>query len=187
MKKIILITLILTSIFTQAQITISGITMPKKVKVGTTELTLNGAGLREKFWLDLYVGGLYVKAKTNDANKIINADETAAIKLHIISSLITSKRMIDAIDEGFEKSTKENTAPIKNEIKAFKAAFKEEIKVNDIYDIFYVPGKGTVILKNGKLTKTIKGLAFKKALFGIWLCDEPADKDLKEGMLGKQD
>ena len=24
---------------------------------------------------------------------------------------------------------------------------------------------------------------FKKAAFGIWLCDDPADKDLKEGML----
>ena len=37
--------------------------------------------------------------------------------------------------------------------------------------------------KNNKKVKTIKGLKFKQAAFGIWLCDDPADKDLKEGML----
>jgi hypothetical protein len=31
----------------------------------------------------------------------------------------------------------------------------------------------------------IPGLDFKKALFGIWLCDNPADKDLKLKLLGK--
>ena len=32
---------------------------------------------------------------------------------------------------------------------------------------------------------TIEGLDFKKALFGIWLGNKPADDDLKAGMLGK--
>ena len=40
------------------------------------------------------------------------------------------------------------------------------------------------VSKNGKHITSIKGLAFKKAVFGIWLCDDPADDDLKEGMLG---
>jgi hypothetical protein len=38
--------------------------------------------------------------------------------------------------------------------------------------------------KNGKMLGTIEGLEFKKALFGIWLGNNPADKDLKAGMLG---
>ncbi|HCX90261.1 MAG: hypothetical protein COW04_00540 [Deltaproteobacteria bacterium CG12_big_fil_rev_8_21_14_0_65_43_10] len=36
-------------------------------------------------------------------------------------------------------------------------------------------------LQNSKVTN---GLPFKKALFGIWLCDNPAQKSLKREMLG---
>ena len=39
--------------------------------------------------------------------------------------------------------------------------------------------------KNGNKKGSIAGLEFKKALFGIWLGDKPADDDLKTGMLGK--
>ncbi|HLU85349.1 MAG TPA: chalcone isomerase family protein, partial [Vicingaceae bacterium] len=61
----------------------------------------------------------------------------------------------------------------------------DEIKKGDIYDIFYVPNKATLVVKNGKLMAKIEGLDFKKALFGIWLCDKPADKNLKDDLLGQ--
>jgi len=48
-----------------------------------------------------------------------------------------------------------------------------------------VPGKGVEIYKNGQMISTIQGLEFKKALFGIWLCNKPAQESLKEAMLGK--
>ena len=41
-----------------------------------------------------------------------------------------------------------------------------------------------VAFKDGKELGTIKGMEFKKALFGIWLGKKPADDDLKENMLG---
>ena len=51
--------------------------------------------------------------------------------------------------------------------------------------MIYTPGSGVAISKNGELKDTIEGIAFKKALFGIWLSDKPADKKLKKAMLGK--
>jgi hypothetical protein len=88
-----------------------------------------------------------------------------------------------AIDDGMEKSTGGKTESLSQEIKDFKSAFSEEIVVGDIYNLIYVPGNGFTIYKNNKKVKTIKGLKFKQAAFGIWLCDDPADEDLKEGML----
>jgi len=189
MKKIIFLFIIsFTLIGTiSSQQTVAGVNLPKKVKIGKTELGLNGSGVRQKMWIDLYVCGLYLKAKNTDANKIINANEHASLKLHIVSKLITSEKMIDAVEEGFKNSTDGKTKPIRKEIDTFKAVFsKEEIKKNDVYDIVYVPSKGTVIFKNGKIQPIIEGLAFKKALFGIWLCDKPADKDLKVDLLNKE-
>ncbi len=161
---------------------IGGVDMPDSLQNG---LVLNGAGIRSKFFFDLYAGGLYLKNKSSNALHIINLDEPMAIKLHIISSLITSEKMTDATLEGFENSTHEKMEPLKAQIDKFIAVFKDEIKDGDIYDFIYTPKEGVEIYKNGKLSTNIKGLAFKKALFGIWLCDKPAQESLKEKMLGK--
>ena len=184
-KLFLLVLLIITGTVAQAQITVGDVIMPRKVKLGETELELNGAGARVKLFMDMYVAGLYLKTKSTDANKIIDANEHIAIKLQIVSSLISSDKMIDAVNEGFKNSTNGKTAPIQKEIDSFIAAFKDEIKKGDVFDIFYVPNKATLVLKNGKLMAKIEGLEFKKALFGIWLSDVPADKNLKKALLGK--
>lgn len=106
------------------------------------------------------------------------------MKLHIVSRLITPKRMADSVNEGFENSTNGNTAPIKKEISDMVSIFKNGIEVGDIYDLVYIPKEGFHIIKNGKKEVLIKGLAFKKALIGIWLSDKPAQESLKKAMLG---
>jgi len=184
---IILFFVTLTQIgIVNAQKTVGGVLMPKRQMIGKTILTLNGAGVREKLFMDMYACGLYLKSNTHNAAEVIENDDFAAIKIHIISGLITSKKMTDAVEEGFKNATKGKTDPIRKEIDAFKKVFsKEEIQKKDVYDIIYVPGKGTIMFKNGKIQPIIKGLAFKKALFGIWLCDKPADKGLKKDLLGE--
>ena len=188
MKKIILFvilfTLIFTSSFVQARI-VSGIEIPEKLKANGTNLILNGAGVREKFFMDLYVGALYLEKRSKVATAIINSKEDMAIKLYITSSLISSKKMRNAVNEGFENSTKNNVIPIKKEIDEFIAVFKDEINKGDVFEMVYIDSLGTKVLKNGKLSTTIKGFKFKRSLFGIWLCDEPAQESLKEDMLGE--
>jgi hypothetical protein len=162
----------------------AGITMPDTLKAGDQDLVANGGGKRTKFGMKVYVAALYLKQKSSDAAMIINADEPMGIKLQITSGLVTPDKMKTAIDEGFEKSTGGNVAPIQAKIDAFTAIFKG-LANGDIYDFIYVPGKGVEIYKAGKLSSVIQGLDFKKALFGIWLGKDPAQDDLKEKMLGK--
>ena len=40
-----------------------------------------------------------------------------------------------------------------------------------------------MINKNGKFKGVVAGLEFKKALFNIWLSNNPADANLKKAML----
>ncbi|QED36751.1 chalcone isomerase [Antarcticibacterium arcticum] len=186
MKNFLFLFLSLTFIaVAPAQTKAGGATLPNNVNFEGEALVLNGVGVREKFWMDMYAGALYLDSKSSNAKAIIAENESMAIKLHMVSKMITSDRMIDAINEGFENSTNGNTASLKNEIERFKGFFKEEIKINDVFDLVYFPSKGVVVYKNGKELGRIKGMAFKKALFGIWLSDNPADKKLKNGMLGK--
>lgn len=188
MRKQILMTVLLlvTTVFSvNAQKEVSGVKVSETLVVEGNDLVLNGAGVREKFWIDLYVGSLYLPKKSSNAAEIMNSGDAQAIKLNIISGMITSEKMINAVNEGFENATGGKTAPIKAKIEKFKSFFKEEIKKGDEFLIAHVPGKGVVVTKNGVLKGVIDGMDFKKALFGIWLSNKPADKDLKSGMLGK--
>ncbi|MCM0612492.1 chalcone isomerase family protein [Marinobacter sediminum] len=167
-------------------LTVEGVNVPESYSAMDTELKLNGAGTRSKWFMDLYVGGLYVPETIDDGEAVINADEPQAITLHIISGMITSDRMSEATLEGFEASTNGNMAAIQDDVDQFMNVFKAEIKEGDVFDLVYLPGVGVKVLKNGDLKDTVGDLAFKKALFGIWLSDKPAQEDLKEKMLGQR-
>lgn len=167
-------------------LTVEGVDLPDTYSAMDTELKLNGAGTRSKWFMDLYVGGLYVPETIDDGQAIINADEPQAITLHIISGMITSDKMKSATMEGFENSTDGDLSAIQDDVDTFLDVFSEEIKDGDVFDLVYLPGEGVRVLKNGEERGTIGDLEFKKALFGIWLSDEPAQEDLKEKMLGQR-
>ncbi|MDZ4847521.1 MAG: chalcone isomerase family protein [Chitinophagales bacterium] len=169
---------------TIAQTFIEGKTFPNSLDTEKGDLVLNGGGVREKLWIDLYVAGLYLTAKNKNGAEITNADTEMAVRLHIVSSMINSENMSEAINEGFVKSTGGNTAPIKDKIDAFINVFAEPIKVDDIFKLVYLSGEGVKIYKNEVYKSTVSGMDFKKALFGIWLGNTPVSGSLKKGMLG---
>ena len=184
-KQILALFLVAFTLFSMnAQTTVSGVKLDNKLSLEGKDLTLNGAGTREKFFMDMYVGSLYVTKKTTNAQEVVDGKDAAAMKLNIVSGMITSDKMISAINEGFENSTGKNTASLKTKIDKFKGFFKEKIVKGDVFIIMY-DGNDVSVYKNGAKKGSIDGHDFKKALFGIWLGKKPADDDLKDGMLGK--
>lgn len=167
-------------------LTVEGVDVPDTYSAMDTELKLNGAGTRSKWFMDLYVGGLYVPETIDDGVAVINADEPQAITLHIISGMITSDRMTEATLEGFESATDGDMSAIQDDVDRFMSVFEEEISEGDVFDLVYLPSEGVRVLKNGEVRDTVGDLEFKKALFGIWLSDTPAQKDLKARMLGQR-
>jgi len=166
--------------------TIGGVNMEETFKAGDSTLILNGAGIREKFFTDIYVAGLYLKEKNSDFKKIMSMDESMAIKIKITSTLITAERFKEACEEGFERTTNGNTKPLRAKIDLAYTAFAQKFNVGDVYDIVYIKGTGTNFYKNGQLITKVDGLDFKAALFGIWIIDKPSHKNekLRKGMLG---
>ncbi len=184
-KAFFLLIVMAVSFCAEAQVTLNGITLPAKIQRDNTDLALNGGGIRKKMFLKLYVAGLYLAEKSKNGNDVVAADKPVAVRLTITSGFINSNNMSDAIQEGFAKSMKGNTAPLQSQINSFIATFKSEnIKEGDVFELWYVPGTGVKSYKNGVYKSTVAGLDFKKALFGIWLSDNPVDEDLKNGMLG---
>ena len=170
----------------QAQTTINGVTLPAELSYGEQTMSLNGGGIRTKLIFKLYTGGLYLAEKSSDADAIIKADKPMAVRLAITSNKINSTNFSEAIREGFEKSTGNNTTAIQGKIdKLIEAFSREPIVPGDVFDVVWMPGEGVKTYKGKTLKSTIEGLEFKQALYGIWLSDNPVSGSLKNGMLGK--
>jgi hypothetical protein len=186
MKKFLLVALILAAGFVSADAkVVLGVTIPDTYNAGGTSLVLNGTGIRTKFMMNIYIGALYLKAKSTNGAAIAAADEPMSVRLHIVSGMVTPERMSDNTREGFAKSAGGNVAPYRAGIDKFIGTFSSGIKVGDFYDIVYLPGKGVQVYKNGALKSTVEGLAFKKVLYGIWIGPNCIQGALKAGMLGQ--
>ncbi|NJM80489.1 MAG: hypothetical protein HC854_14320 [Flavobacterium sp.] len=125
MKKIILLLAFLVSFstFSQDDLDVDGIKIKKTIKVrdtgGKTKLYLNGYGIRDKMWINLYVQALYLTKKTNNPDEILDSDETIATRLYVTSSLVTREKLIKAIEEGVEKSYKGDISLIRERLNKF--------------------------------------------------------------------
>ena len=171
--------------FSQNKTTVlHGVTFYSEIKLGANNLVLNGGGLREKYFIDLYVGALFLQQKSKDASKILNADVPMVIQLKLVSNSVTREKFVESVREGFKNAShgKATKDQISKFINSFTSAFKKGDKIN----FEYQPNKGVAVEKNGTQLCVIEGLEFKKALFSIWLGNVPADANLKEGMLGKE-
>jgi hypothetical protein len=178
----------LTSVFAQKQYEIEGVIVPKFIDFKGHQLELNGFGTRSKMWVEVYVQALFVSKLSEDPNEIIEGKSDMAIRIQIISSLVTSKKLSKAFDKGLIKSVgEENISKIKTQSDMLNALIsREDTKEGDFFNLIYSALEDSILVfKNDKLEGKIPGFDFKKALFGIWLSDNPVDKDLKNALLGK--
>jgi len=159
--------------------------LPLVFKNNAKKLILNGAGVRKMRWVDLYACGLYLRQKDNNPLKIVSVNRNMAMRLDILSNIISKKKLIKAFQQGFEKANSPQAFKThKSELNQFITFFDTEVKIGDTYDIVYIPGKGTSLFINNKIKGTITGLPFKSAIFNIWLSDTPVDSPLKNRLIG---
>ena len=157
---------------------------PKTIEYQESKLVLNGQGTRVRFFMKVYDTALYLKSSSSNAKQILDADEAMAIRLDVTSSLVTTAAMMTALNEGLVKSTGNNTGPITKEIKQLSSSFSSDVIDGDFFEFIYIPDSGTNVIKNSRYIDTIPGIEFKKAFFGIWLSNDPIQKNLKKAMLG---
>ena len=161
-----------------------GAVAPDQIDYKGNTITKNGQGTRIIFFMKVYEGSLYLETKSSNAEEIISMDAPMAIRIDVTSTMVTAEAMKKALSEGLEKSTGNNTGAISKEIIQLSSSFDSDVSSGDNYEFIYLPDLGTHVLKNSELVELIKGMDFKKAFFGIFLSDNPIQKNLKKAMLG---
>jgi hypothetical protein len=148
-----------------------------------TTLLLNGAGLREKLYIDIYIGALYLQAKTADASAILSDDGPASVRMHILYNEISKQKLTDGWMDGLDANlSKDELQAIQPRLDAFNELFTTVHK-GDVLSIEYTPDKGTEVRINGEWRGAVKGNDFFRDLLKIWLGPNPVSKSLKQDML----
>ncbi len=181
-KKLVIYLFITIGIFSFSTVSLSD--SPKDIEFEGKTLILNGKGTRVVFFMKVYEGSLYLETKSSDAEEIINSNTSMALRIDVTSEMVTADAMKKALNDGLEKSTNNNTSHISDEIKQLSSSFNSAVNSGDFYEFIYIPEIGTHVLKNNVLVEIIPGLDFKKAFFGIFLSNNPIQKNLKKAMLG---
>ncbi len=164
---------------------VAGVKYPETVTVEGKELKLNGVGLRTKVVFKVYAAGLYLESPTKDAAQVISSDQIKQVRMTMLREL-EKEKITDAISEGVERNSKAQLAALKQRLDTFNAAIPD-LKKGDALVITYMPGKGTQVKSKSGQEISIEGKDFADALFSVWFGKKPADGDLKDGMLGKED
>lgn len=159
--------------------------LPMLYKFKARNLILNGAGLRELLWIDIYACGLYLKTPETDPLKIINKDETMIVRMDILSKAVSHSKMVKAFHKGFIDGNDKNVVlKLQPEIDSFlKHINGVTLKVGDKIDVVYEPKIGVSLYINYNKIGTVGGLDFKKAILNIWLSNNPVDGSLKVELL----
>jgi hypothetical protein len=166
-----------------ADTTWNDVTLPNTVEVAGHTLVLNGLALRKKAIFKVYVGGLYLTAKSNDADAVLAADSPRRMVLQFKRDVDKGK-MCEAWDEALEKNTPDASAELKAEFVTL-CGYMEDIKDKQQFVFTYVPGTGTEVTVAGVSKGTIAGKAFADALFKAWIGPNPGPGEgFKKNLMG---
>lgn len=169
-----------------SQTNVGGVVLKNELVKDGQKLILNGAGVRKKVVIKIYTVALYLSRKESRPSSIIDGDQPMMIQLNFIYEG-AGKILEEDLSEGFQVSTNFKVAPLRNEIDQMITSLPDRFNKDDTLQFMYLPETGVKVYHNGKVTATVNGLEFKKALFGIWLGPSLADRNLsnlKDGMLG---
>ena len=171
-----------------ADLTVAGVKYEDATELAGNRLALNGAGIRTKVIFKVYTAGLYLPKKAATAEEVLAQAGAKRISL-------TMLREVDADEFGaaFAKGIEENNdaailARVAPSIQRMNRIFAEHKKLatGDTIAIDWVPGAGTQIrVKDAAQGEPIREPEFYTALLRIWLGPAPADRSLKEALLGK--
>jgi len=164
--------------------TVSGVRLDDRVAVAGRPLVLNGAGVRAKLMIELYVASLYLPQRAKDVGAVF-AKAPRRIQLNMLQSAPSEEIVKAIVDTMADNNSPAELAAVKRETDQLVALIRpfKQVKKRDVITLDFVDG-GTLLGWNGRSRGRIQGEAFNRALTKIWLGDQPVQADLKQALLG---
>jgi hypothetical protein len=184
MRKLILAAALTVVSVTASAATVAGVNMADTAEIAGTKVVLNGAALRKKFVVKVYVGALYLPSKQNNAAAIMAADAPRRQVMHFLYD-VDKEKMVEAWTDGLKDNTPNASAEVKTAFQTL-STWMEDMKEGQRIVLTYAPGTGTTVEVNGKSKGTLGGKAVADAILNTWIGPKPGPgADFKKGILGQ--
>ena len=164
---------------------VAGVKVDDRISVAGSDLVLNGAGLRTKVFVKVYVGALYAGQKTNNAGALLDSTAPRRMNMRLMRD-VDSDSLYGALADGLKANHSEaELAALKVQVDQFAAIMKKigNAKNGDTVTIDFA-ADGVGVSFNGESRGRVAGAPFAKALLKVWLGDNPVDASLKKALLG---
>jgi hypothetical protein len=162
---------------------VAGVEVPESLVVGGRSLRLNGAGLRSRLFVKVYVGALYLEQKSGDPAAILAAEAPWAVILTFRRD-VDHHKILDAFVAAFELNSPGQLPQLTPQLELFHAVLGD-LHRDDVLVLHYLPGAGTRLTVPGGATALVPGHLFAEAVLRSWLGEHPADTSLKDALLGR--
>ncbi|HET7921792.1 MAG TPA: chalcone isomerase family protein [Gammaproteobacteria bacterium] len=162
--------------------TLEDVTLPDTATVGGKTLVLNGLGLREYLWVDVYVGGLYLEQKAATPEAVMAEQGPYRVVMHMLHD-VTHKQFSDNWLDDLKHNNPDAVSRLEQQAQQFVALF-DDAKEGDEIVMDFVPGSGLSVTHNDKLMGTVAGDDFARAILHCYVGPHPPTEELKKGMLG---
>ncbi|MCW4206180.1 hypothetical protein A3197_06345 [Candidatus Thiodiazotropha endoloripes] len=186
MKRLFLLCWLLSLISNAVAKDVAGINLDEtmqRAEDGVT-LQLNGAGVREKFFFDIYVAALYLQQKSNQESMILKSEAAARVEMRVLYSKVDKEKFVQGWKDGFSANLdQQQFSQIAERLSRFNGWF-ETLTEGEVVELDYFPNKGTRVKIKGVEKGVIPGVDFFQALLSVWLGEKPVTKSLKEDLLG---
>lgn len=167
---------------------VAGVKLDDRVRVGSAELVLNGAGLRKRAFFQVYAAGFYLVEKKSVAAEAIAAAGAKRVAMHMLRDVGAdqfSGALVDGMKDNVSEAEMQAFAPRIKQLSATMGEMKEAKEGMRIM-LDWLPGAGTQLMVQGKPSGApIPGEDFYRALLKIWLGENPVQADLKKALLGE--
>jgi hypothetical protein len=168
--------------------TIEGMHFDDSVRLGTSELKLNGLGLRAVFVIKGYVAGLYLSDRVATAKAALAASGPKRIQMRMLREA-KAEDFNKALVSGMRKNaTQLELVRLQDRIEKLELAIEGigTVQKGDTITLDYVPDRGMTLAVNGAVKgPSIDGVDFYSTLLEIFVGDNPVDPKLKKGLLGQ--
>lgn len=164
---------------------VAGIKVDEQIRVGANELVLNGAGLRTKVFVKVYIGALYVSQKANAPAALLDATTPRRMSMRMLRD-IDADTLYGALRDGLKDNNSEaELAALKAPTEQFAEIMKKvgTARNGDTVALDFT-ADGVAVSFNGESRGKVAGGAFAKALLKAWLGENPVDGSLKKALLG---
>lgn len=169
---------------------IAGVTVPEHARVGTSDLVLNGSGLKKKVIFKVYVAGLYLAEKRQSPADVLALGGAKRLSITLLRS-VTAREFVDALHAGIDaNSPPEERRVFEDRLGRLGAILLTlgEGSKGDLVTFDWLPGTGIRVEMNGRVRgPTIAGDDLYRALLKVWLGERPTSAGLKRALLGRVD